>query len=97
MSKKKRSFSQEFKLQVVKEADAGVPIVELTRRYEITGSLVYKWRRSFKNIPDNPFPGQGSKNTEKAKIAQLERIIGRQAIEIEFLKNLNARLKGVER
>lgn len=36
------------------------------------------------------------KNTDKARIAQMERLIGRQAMEIDFLKNLLKRLKEEE-
>lgn len=93
MSGKRRSYTDEFKLQVIKEAEAGVPMAELTRKYEIGTGMVSKWRRQYKADRKNPFPGKGSRNTDKARIAQLERIIGRQTIEIEFLKNLSRRLK----
>jgi len=93
MSGKKKTYTEEFKLQVLKEADAGVSIAELSRKYEISSGLIYKWRSKLTNCSKNPFPGNGSRNTDNAKIAQLERIIGRQAVTIEFLKNLNERLK----
>ena len=92
MSGKKNTYSKEFKLQVLREADAGVPLSTLTRKYEIGTGVIYRWRRQLKSSPNNPFPGKGSRNTDKAKIAELERIIGRQAIQIEFLKNLNEHL-----
>lgn len=96
MSKKKRYFSKEFKLQVIREADSGIPVGELSRKYELGPSMIARWRRQLNESPKNPFPGKGSRNTDKAKVAQLERIIGRQTIEIEFLKNLNQRLKESE-
>ena len=97
MSGKRRYHSKEFKLQVVSEADAGIPVAELCRRYELTESLVIKWRRQFKNSPSNPFPGKGSRNTDQAKVAQMERLIGRQALEINFLKNALRCLREEER
>lgn len=96
MSGKRRYHRKDFKLQVVQEAEAGVPVAELSRRYDIAGSLIVKWRRQFKSSPSNPFPGKGSRNTDQAKLAQMERLIGRQAIEIDFLKNALRRLKRVE-
>ena len=93
MPGQKKTYTEEFKLQVLRDADAGVPIAELTRKYEIGTGVIYKWRRRLKRSPKNPFPGKGSRNSDKAKIAELERIIGRQAVAIEFLKNLNERLK----
>lgn len=96
MSGKRRTYSREFKLQVVGEADAGVPVAELCRRYELASGMIAKWRRQLKESPKNPFPGKGSRNTEKAKIVEMERLIGRQALEIDFLKNLLKRLKESE-
>lgn len=93
MSGKKRVFSKEFKLQVIGEAEAGIPMAELCRRYELTSGLIYKWKRQLKENPKNPFPGKGSRETETAKIHQMERLLGRQAMEIDFLKNALRRLK----
>ncbi len=97
MSGSKRKFSPEFKLQVPSEADAGVSIAELCRRYEITSEMFYRWKRGLKVAPKNPFPGKGARSTEKAKMSEMERLIGRQAMEIDFLKNALRRLKEIER
>ena len=93
MSGKKRTFSKELKMQIISEAEAGVPIAELNRRCELSHGMIAKWKKRMKKNSSNPFPGKGSRNTDKAKMAELERIIGRQAIEIDFLKNAIARLK----
>jgi transposase len=93
MGKKRGTYTRKFKIQVIEEVQAGVSIAELSRRYEVSDSLISKWKRQFKSSPKNPFPGQGSRNTEKAKIERIERLIGRQAMEIDFLKNLLKRLK----
>lgn len=93
---KKRIFSGEFKLQVIGEAEAGIPVAELCRRYELTSGMIFKWRRQLKETPKNPFPGRGSRNRDLAKIAEMERLIGRQALEVDFLKNALRRLKGIE-
>lgn len=97
MSSKRRTYSREFKLQVIGEADAGIPVAELCRRYELSSGMIAKWRRQLKNSPHEPFPGKGSRSTEQAKIAAMERLIGRQAMEIDFLKNVLQRLKENER
>lgn len=87
MSTPRRVFSKELKMQIPEEADDGVPIAELCRRYEITRSMISKWRNNVKNKPDNPFPGKGVKvKAESKRIAELERLIGRLTIENDFLK-----------
>ena len=98
MSKSRRSFTSEFKLQVVSEARAGATIAELSRRYELSPSVIRRWRTSLEGTPSpqKAFPGKGSRATDKAKVAQMERLIVRQALEIDFLKNALARMKGEE-
>jgi transposase-like protein len=96
MSTKRRVYSKEFKLQVVGEADAGIAVAGLCRRYELSKGMIGKWRRQLKETPSNPFTGKGSRSSDKAKIAEMERLIGRQALEIDFLKNAYKRLKGIE-
>ena len=94
MSFRRRAFNKEFKLQVVKEYDNGIPVAEICRKYEIDRSLIYKWLKQLKKTPHNPFPGKGLRSTDKAKMAEMERIIGRQALEIDFLKKALNRMKG---
>lgn len=96
MSGKRRKHSREFKLQVTREAEAGTSVAELCRRYELSPSLIAKWRKQVKDLPHNPFPGQGSRHTNQARLLQMERLLGRQALEIDFLKNALRRLKGEE-
>lgn len=98
MSKTRRSFTSEFKLQVVTEARAGATIAELARRYELSPSVIRRWRTSLEGTPSpqKAFPGNGSRATDKAKQAAMERLIARQALEIDFLKNALARMKGEE-
>jgi len=69
MSVKRRTYSKELKLQVVAEADAGIPVAELCRRYELAHGMIGKWQRQLNNSNGNPFPEKGSRDTDKARIA----------------------------
>lgn len=94
MSDIRRTFSKEFKLQVLEEVDDGVPMVELCRRYKLSRTLIWKWRQGLKNSPENPFPGKGfERKPGNKKIAEMERLIGRLTMENDFLKNALKRLK----
>ncbi|HAQ3359755.1 transposase, partial [Enterococcus faecium] len=49
MSKRtRRTFSQEFKQQIVNLYLAGKPRVEIIREYELTASAFDKWVKQFK-------------------------------------------------
>lgn len=95
MSDNRRTFSKEFKLQILEEVDDGVPMAELSRRYKLSRTTIWKWRQSLENSPVNPFPGKGKERKPGTKkIAQMERLIGRLSMENDFLKNALSRLKG---
>lgn len=94
MSSGRRMLSKELKLQILQEADDGVPMAELSRRYKLSRTTIWKWRQSVLNAPDDPFPGKGSgTKTESKKVAEMERLIGRLTMENDFLKNALRRLR----
>src|SRR6266852_459656 len=84
----RRQFTKEMKLQVVQEFESGQSLAELSRRYELHPTLIRKWRELYRENGDRAFAGHGNMYREEAKIAALERKIGQQAMEIEFLKKL---------
>jgi len=80
-----RTFSQEFKRQVVEELLSGESgPAQLCRRHNISSSLLYHWKKQY---------GRGKFNNEptaeaalKDRIEKLERLVGRLTLENEFLK-----------
>src|SRR3990170_3842962 len=53
---------------------------------------LHRWRREFRQGPGNAFPGLGRRRWEEGRVAQLERKIGQQALEIDFLKGCLQRI-----
>jgi transposase-like protein len=86
----RRRFTKEFKLEVAREVEGGLSVVEASRRYEVHPSLINKWRDSYRKHGENSFPGNGNLHREEAKIAMLERKIGQLTMENEFLKKVIA-------
>ena len=81
-----RRFSREFKLAAVRRLEEGVSIAEVARALEVNPNLLHRWRREFRQGPGNAFPGHGQRRWSEGRIAELERKIGQQALEIDFLK-----------
>jgi hypothetical protein len=54
---------------------------------------VVEVRREFRQGPGNAFPGLGQRRWEEGRVAQLERKIGQQALEIDFLKGCLQRIE----
>jgi transposase-like protein len=80
-----RSFSSEFKRQVVEELLSGESRpAQLCRRYNISSSVLYHWKKQYSRGKFNNEP------TEEAalrdRVEKLERLVGKLTLENEFLK-----------
>jgi len=83
--KKQRTFTTEFKRQVVEELLSGTTRpAQLCRRHNISSGLLYRWKRQY---------GQGNFGNEPTemvamqdRIGQLEQLVGKLTLENEFLK-----------
>jgi len=92
MALKRRQFTREFKLQVVHEVQAGKTLAQAAREYELHASTIMEWRRNHEKYAERAFQGNGRSYTDEAKIAELERMVGQQAMEIALLKKALSRL-----
>ena len=81
----RRLFTKEFKLAAVRRLEQGVSIAEASRALEVNPNVL-RWRREFRQGTGNAFPGNGKQRWSEGRIAELERKIGQQALEIDFLK-----------
>ena len=80
-----RTFSSEFKRQVVEELLSGVSTVaQLSRRHHLSSSLVYHWKRQYAKGSYENEPTQEAALEER--IRQLEQMLGKVILENEFLK-----------
>jgi transposase len=89
----RRQFTQEFKLAAVRRLEQGVSIGEVARGLEVNPNVLHRWRREFRQGPGNAFPGNGKQRWSEGRIAELERKIGQQALEIDFLKGCLQRIE----
>lgn len=87
MAKRRQSFSPEFKAKVVLEVLTGVKGGgEACREYGIRSQLLSKWKAEFLENASRAFGKPNDLDPEdRARIAELERLAGRQALEIEVL------------
>jgi transposase len=86
MGLSRRQFTQEFKLAAVRRLEQGVSIAEVARGLEVNPNVLHRWRREFRQGAGNAFPGNGKQRWSEGRIAELERKVGQQALEIDFLK-----------
>ena len=93
MALKRRRFTREFKFQVVREVEAGKPVGQAAREHQIHPNLITRWRSEFSKYAEKSFAGNGNQYKDEARIADLERMVGRLAMENEFLKKVLSRLE----
>jgi transposase-like protein len=86
-------FTKEFKLAAVRRLEQGVSIGEAARALEVNPNVLHRWRREFRTGPGNAFPGNGKQRWAEGRIAELERKIGQQSLEIDFLKGCLQRIE----
>jgi transposase-like protein len=84
---KHRVHSIEFKRQVVGEYSAGETLYGLARRHDICRNLIRVWvAKAEAGEFDDEVEASNLLSEYEGKIAALERLVGRQALEIEYLK-----------
>ena len=82
-----RSHSVAFKRQVAEEFIAGETLHALDKRHDISRQLIRIWVGKFEvGAFDEDVQAADLIQEYEAKIAALERMVGRQALELELLK-----------
>jgi transposase len=89
MGKSRRQFTQ----AAVRRLEQGVSIAEVARGLEVNPNVLHRWRREFRQGPGNAFPGNGKARWSEGRVAELERKVGQQALEIDFLKGCLQRIE----
>ena len=49
---KRRTFTREFKLKVIREVEAGKSQAQVAREYQLTENTISKWRRQHRQYQD---------------------------------------------
>jgi len=84
---KRRNFSAEFKARVVLELISGVKsAAELCREHELKPDLLSHWKSQFLANAAKVFENVKEVDPQQERIAELERLAGKQSLELEILK-----------
>jgi transposase len=86
MGLSQRKFTKEFKGEAVRRLELGVSLAEVARACEVNPNVLQRWRRELRDYGVRAFAGNGQRRAAEGQIAKLERKVGRQALEIDFLR-----------
>src|ERR1019366_173589 len=92
MGLSRRQFTKEFKLAAIQRLERGASLAGGAGAVGVKPTALHPWQREFRQGPGNVFPGLGKRRWEEGQVAQLERKIGQQALEIDFLKGCLQRI-----
>ena len=88
--RKRRHFTQEFKLEAVRLLEAGArPAAEIARDLGVPRNRLYKWQEQMRKKGTGAFPGQG-RGRDNDEVAQLRRELERVKEERDILKKAAA-------
>ncbi len=83
----------EFKAQVVLELISGAKSgAELCRQHQLAPQLLTDWKSAFVERSASVFQSSERQTEEAARVAELERLIGRRALDLEILKKASTLL-----
>ena len=85
---KKKRFSEEQIIAVLKEAEAGAKVLELCRKHGISDATFYNWKAKYAGMTVAELRRLRELEAENAK---LKRIVADQALDISALKDLVGR------
>ena len=92
----RQQYSRDLKIATMRELDSGKSIASVARQYQLSPKRLEVWRSEWRAKGELAFPGQGvhgEATLESARMVELERKIGEQTMEIDFLKKALRRFR----
>lgn len=92
----RQEYSRELKLAAMREIDSGKGMAEVARMYQLSPKRLETWKGEWRAKGELAFPGKSARpqsRLDAERIAELERKIGQQAMELDFLKKALRRFR----
>ena len=108
MSGKNRVFTREFKARVAQRMLKGESVSALHHELHLGRSVLYRWRDAYRRdgvaglqrpvgrppgVPNPPRPAASPEEVVARRVAELERKVGQQALDIDFFRRAFKRVK----
>ena len=85
---KRKRYSEEQIIKVLKEAETGMAVADVCRRSGVSEATFYNWRRKYGSMEQSEIHRLRELETENGR---LKRIVAQQAMDIDLLKEINAK------
>lgn len=85
---KRKRYSEEKIIQIVKEAEGGRPVAEMGREYGVSEQTIYRWRSKYGGLEVSEVKRLKQLQEENRR---LKKIVADQALDIQMLKDVNSK------
>jgi putative transposase len=85
---KRKQFSVEQIVAVLKQADLGMPVAELTRQVGISEQTFYRWKKQFGGLQSDQVPELKQLQEENTR---LKRLMADSSLDKAMLQDINAK------
>ena len=92
----RQQYSRELKIAAMRELEFGRSTAEVARLYQLSPGRLEAWKGEWRAKGELAFPGKGAHpepRLDTQRIAELERKVGQQAMELDFLKKALRRFR----
>jgi transposase len=90
MKETRRRFSREFKLEAVRQLQAGSRLADVARALGVNATVLRRWEAQVKVNPPTAFPGNGRVAREEDELQRLRKEVTQLRAERDFLKKVAA-------
>jgi transposase-like protein len=92
--RRRRKFTPEFKARVVLEMLIdGKSLAQTSREYKIKDSVLSRWKAEFLERSPRVFEPGVARDDRDERIEELERMVGRLAMELEMAKKVSRHMR----
>lgn len=85
---KKKRYSEEQIIGIIKENEAGISVEDLARKHDVAAGTIYRWRNQYGGMELNEL--KKLKGLEEQN-RRLKRLVADQALDIQMLKDINSK------
>ena len=82
---KRSRYSEEQIVGIIKEAEAGIPVAELCRKYGMSDATYYNWKAKYGGMAASDLKKLRQMESENRKLKQM---VAEQALDIRALKEI---------
>jgi putative transposase len=85
---KRKRFTEEQIVGILKEHEAGVPVTELCRKHGVSDASIYKWKAKYGGLEVSDAKRLKTLEDENSK---LKKLLAEAMLDITMLKDLNSK------